>query len=480
MGRERLHPALVWICDTGGSPHGAGVLVAAGQVLTCAHVVVAALGQTSPSAPADPVTVRFTHVGDDAPRRAAVRAGRWFPPGSGGEADAGAGDLALLDLLEGAPPGAQPVPTFVAGAGPGEEIHAFGLPLGHDVQSGGWASGLLAGPQASGWIQIDSPAEGYRIQPGFSGAAAWSDAHDAVVGTLVAAEASPDTRVAWMIPAAFVGERCPEVAVEPPKAAAPALPGIPRIVKVTNAPPPPMVDMTDESGQVAFGQWLDAWFNTSKIVVNVGASDGVSAGDYFDVLAKHEAVEDDAGKVIGFVDESGSLIRAAEVQERLTVCQLESFAYQSFFNHVQPLRIARLGLDDDAEVTADVYAELMAPIATGDVVKVIPSAEKDARDEVEDLYGRSLDDDLSEDDKLDIYRDMIRRADRFLARFPGGYFAGPVLYHKGYALFESGQYRDALDTFELYRRQYPFGSTEGAEHYMDEARTALKGNPTGG
>jgi hypothetical protein len=203
MARELLHPALVWICGGDGVPYGAGVLVAPKRVLTCAHVVEAALGVASPGdapAPDQPVRVRFTHVDDDGPRRAAVHAGRWFPPGNAGEGDAGAGDLALLDLLDEPPAGARPVPSFVSAAGPGDEIDAFGLPLGHGERSGGWASGSLAGPQASGWIQIDSPAEGYRIQPGFSGAAAWSDAHDAVVGTIVAAEASPDTRVAWMIP----------------------------------------------------------------------------------------------------------------------------------------------------------------------------------------------------------------------------------------------------------------------------------------
>jgi hypothetical protein len=284
-----------------------------------------------------------------------------------------------------------------------------------------------------------------------------------------------------MIPAALVGERCPEVAVAPPRAVEPVTPSVPRVVKVTNAPPPPTdEDLADEEATAAWNvRWIGGWFESTKIVVNLGANDGVSAGDYFDVLAKHEAVEDDAGKVIGFVDESGSLVRAVEVQEALTVCQLENFAYQTFFSYVVPTRIARLGLGDDDEVSADLFAELHAPVAAGDVVKAIPSAEKDARDEVEDLYGRSLDDGLPADEKLDVYREMVRRADRFLVRFPSGYFAGPMLYQKGYALIRAGEYRDALDTFELYRRQYPFGSTEGAERFIEEAKAALKAKPAG-
>ena len=218
MSRERLHPALAWVCAEDGPPVGGGTLVGPKKVVTCAHVVATALGIATirdiMSAPEDSVRIRFTHAGDPAGRRAAVRAERWFPPGPGGDADPGAGDIALLELLDEPPTAAQSVASFLSSADPGDVVHAFGLPLGHGEQSGGWASGKLAGRQASGWVQIDSPATGYRIQPGFSGAAAWSDVHDAVVGMIVAAERSSDTRVAWMIPGAYVGELCPEIAVE--------------------------------------------------------------------------------------------------------------------------------------------------------------------------------------------------------------------------------------------------------------------------
>lgn len=479
MARDGLQPALAWICADDGAPVGAAVLVGAKQVLTCAHVVASALRIDSPedaAKPAAPVQVRFTHVGDPKARRAEVRADRWFPPGPGGDGDPGAGDIALLDLLDEPPAAARPVGAFVSAADPGYEVHAFGLPLGHGEQSGGWASGELAGEQASGWIQIDSPSEGYRIQPGFSGAAAWSDAHDAVLGMIVAAEASADTRVAWMIPAERIAQHCPEIAVAPARAAGAPAPKGPRVVKVTNVPPPPTEQEyeSDETRAQWTMAWIGEWFDDVKIVVNVGGDDGVAQGDYFDVLAKHEAVEDDAGNVLGFVDEPGSLVRAVEVQPKLSVCQLDSFAYHSFYKYVLPARIERHGLTGDADVSRELYAELNAPIAPGDVVKAIPSAEKDARDEVQELYGRSLDDNLSAEEKHEIYSEMVKRADRFLVRFPGGYFAGPMLYQKGYALISKGDYEEALDTFELYRRQYPFGSTEGAEKYIEEAKAALR------
>lgn len=480
VGRERLYPALAWVCDAGGAPFGSATLVGPRQLLTCAHVVASALGKDADGpAPADPVRVRFTHAGDPALRTALVHPGGWFPPGAT-DGDPGQGDIAILDLQDDPPAAAAPVGALGSGTRPGEVVAAFGLPARHGADSGGWASGELAGIQASGWIQIDSPAEGYRIQPGFSGGAAWSDAREAVVGMVVAAESSPDTRVAWMVPAELLAARWPALVTGPTPVRADApVPTGPRVIKVANRPAPvPMGDdVDDDAREVLQAQWLQAWFNETKIVVNLGAADEIAQGDYFDVLAKHEPVEDDDGKVIGFVDEPGSLVRAVEVQDRFSVCQLESFAYKTFYEFVLPARLARLGLHEDDDVEESVIADLMALVVAGEVVKPIPSAEKDARDEVEDLYSRSLDDDLAPDEKQQTYRDMVRRADRFLMRFPSGYFAEAMLYQKGYALIMSGEYQDALDTFELYRRRHPFGSTEGAERYIAEAKAALRGDP---
>lgn len=492
MGREQLHPALAWIADKDGIPRGAGVLVTPRQVLTCAHVVSAALGllpgQIGP-APEDPVGVRFTHVSDFSVCKARVRAARWFPPGAIGGADAGRGDIALLDLVDEPPSGAHPVPSFASGVGPPHDIHAYGLPKGHGQASGGWASGTLSGTQASGWIQIDSPPQGYRIQPGFSGAAAWSDEAGAVVGMIVAAEVSADTRVGWMIPASVIAQHCPEITLVPlsrdsagPPLHEPAssgrMPGIknaafsPRVVKVINAPPLPG-DMLENSGikKEIIVSWIHEWFSSAKIIVNMGAGDGVTEGDYFDVLARHEPIEED-GLTIGYVDDSGSLIRAVQVQPQLSVCTLENWGYANFFKYVLPRRLLKRGIADTENLQPDY--DLMAPIVKDDPVARIPSEEKDARDEVEDLYGRSLQDDADAKEKQLIYRDMIRRADRFLIRFPSGYFSGPMLYHKGYAQIKLNDYEDAIDTFDLYRRRYPFDSTEGADRYIREAKEALK------
>jgi tetratricopeptide (TPR) repeat protein len=214
-GRERLYPSLAWICDTSGSPHGAGFLIESRQLLTCAHVVAAAVGidAADVSPPTDVFGVRFTHASDTVVRRARVQANRWFPSGASGQGDIGAGDIALVDLLDDPPRGASPVPPL-ARAEPSVAIQVYGLPRGHGVDAGGWANGSLAGTQASGWIQIDGPTVGYRIQRGFSGAPAWCDDLAAVVGMIVAEEQDEGARIGFMIPADFISERCPEVPIE--------------------------------------------------------------------------------------------------------------------------------------------------------------------------------------------------------------------------------------------------------------------------
>ncbi|MGE0227462.1 MAG: serine protease [Dehalococcoidia bacterium] len=215
LSPEAFASALVWICDDQGTPWGAGTLVGPSYILTCAHVVLSALKLNTPDAPIQPVHVIFTHASDHRPRLAAVRRDRWFPRPDATTREPSADDMALLVLLEDAPPDATPVPCLLSRPAKATTIRTFGLPLGHGLFEGGWAAGSLeSAPQASGWIQINGRSDGYRIQPGFSGAAAWSDDYGGVLGMIVAAERAPDVRVGWMIPAEIIALRCPEVSVD--------------------------------------------------------------------------------------------------------------------------------------------------------------------------------------------------------------------------------------------------------------------------
>jgi len=87
----------------------------------------------------------------------------------------------------------------------------FGFPAHHD--QGVWVSGRLRGRQAAGWVQMeDATAVGYRVEPGFSGAPVWDDELEGVVGMAVAAEARPEVRASYLIPAGSLVRAWPGIA----------------------------------------------------------------------------------------------------------------------------------------------------------------------------------------------------------------------------------------------------------------------------
>ncbi|MGH3929531.1 MAG: hypothetical protein ACRDTF_06090, partial [Pseudonocardiaceae bacterium] len=74
--------SIIRVLDAAGRTVGVGVLLPAGHILTCAHVVNAGLGrdQRAQDQPTGEVTVEFA-VGDGSPLRARVQ--RWLPPPQG-------------------------------------------------------------------------------------------------------------------------------------------------------------------------------------------------------------------------------------------------------------------------------------------------------------------------------------------------------------------------------------------------------------
>ncbi|WP_221360972.1 effector-associated domain 2-containing protein [Streptomyces beigongshangae] len=195
-----------------GVLYGAGVLVApAGRgvhVLTCAHVVAAALGLPGEErAPDGGLLV-------DLPGRAwsaTVRTvpGGWSPPPPLGHVVPGRaledhGDLAVLAPRAGGPrPHPRPVPLPVAGCGPadGRRVAIIGYPRGAPA-------GLVATARVAGrggpcpdWVQLDGVrTTGAAVERGFSGAAVWDPAIRRVVGLVTAAGKDRTAKIAWMLP----------------------------------------------------------------------------------------------------------------------------------------------------------------------------------------------------------------------------------------------------------------------------------------
>ncbi|MFD7584017.1 trypsin-like peptidase domain-containing protein [Kitasatospora sp. NPDC059811] len=221
-GPDALASAVVRIHDRRGVPVGLGFLVTADRILTCAHVVSAALGlppETEPDADArvdvdlpllanplltDPLAAAdgTGGTGGTGGTRVPTTVERWAPAHPHG-----AGDVAVLHLS--APlPGARPIRIVESSDVWGHTVRAYGLPSGRP--GGVWHSGVLRARQANGWIQADLAANGYRVSPGFSGGPVWDEQLDGVVGMMAVAETG-DPPSGYLIPAEGLASVWPEL-----------------------------------------------------------------------------------------------------------------------------------------------------------------------------------------------------------------------------------------------------------------------------
>jgi WD40 repeat protein len=164
------------------------------QVLTCAHVVAAALAlpDDTPEQPQSPVSLDLPRVAPG--QLLTARVVLWRPP----RADGG-DDIAGLELDGDPPHGAQSAPLAQVEDLWEHSFRAFGFPRGQD--SGVWATGRLLGRQVTNWVQIeDVKVPGFAVEPGFSGTPVWDTQVEAVVGMVVAAERRTDLKAAFAIP----------------------------------------------------------------------------------------------------------------------------------------------------------------------------------------------------------------------------------------------------------------------------------------
>jgi len=176
-GRQGMRDACVVGVRGAGGPAGVGVLVSRHEVVTCAHVVNAALG-LPPAAgdrPGDAVAVTWPRVDGAEPVTARVTA--WLPVADG--------DLAVLALDAPAPTGA--AVAELAGGPPERDdvLRVFGYPA--DRPLGQWASVRMAGQVEQGYLQLDSrDLAAPEVRRGYSGSPVL-DAAGAVVGVVALA-----------------------------------------------------------------------------------------------------------------------------------------------------------------------------------------------------------------------------------------------------------------------------------------------------
>jgi WD40 repeat protein len=195
------HPdgAIVRVLTRSGSTAGAGVLIGAREIVTCAHVVNAALERDlgSRAVPAEPVEVTFPLTGGRWPIK--VRVAQWFPPTPDGEVN---DDLAVL-LLGRAPNGAVPARLAVGSYRSGHGADVFGYPGVPPRPDGSWVPVAVRGVVGGGLLQLDARSSAaLRVQPGFSGGPVIDSETGEVIGLLqTAPPARSADRDSYAIPA---------------------------------------------------------------------------------------------------------------------------------------------------------------------------------------------------------------------------------------------------------------------------------------
>ncbi|MFI8766550.1 trypsin-like peptidase domain-containing protein [Streptomyces sp. NPDC053792] len=208
MGSSLTESWRVRVLDARGTPVGAGVLVAGGRVLTCAHVVEGALDPEDGDPREAELTVDFP--GSLAPGARPVRAGvapqGWAPP------DEERADVAVLELREDAPADCEPARLRPCGPARDRIVRAFGQVAG--APAGLWVRARLmgSGGLSPEWMQLEAAGEaGDRLRQGYSGAGVVDGSGD-VIGLVVAEDTRAERRTGWMIPVEIAVRYCPALA----------------------------------------------------------------------------------------------------------------------------------------------------------------------------------------------------------------------------------------------------------------------------
>ena len=184
---EPLESSIVRFYYANGNVAGAGLLVAERYVLTCAHVVAAALNvpENIQSRPEQLVQIDFPLLAPGYKVNAAVVF--WLPVSKTASSE----DMALLKLEAAPPANAKSVEMAPASDAWGHSLRVFGFPKGY--ADGAWATAILRGKTGKRWIQLDAKIGQARpLEKGFSGAPIWDEQLQAVVGITVAAEKVKD------------------------------------------------------------------------------------------------------------------------------------------------------------------------------------------------------------------------------------------------------------------------------------------------
>jgi hypothetical protein len=182
--------SILKVVDAAGEPVGVAFVIGPAVAATAAHVVNEALGRDLRDARKPPAAVCVALAFAEGPHAEAT-VSAWHPPGRG--------DIGLLSLAGSPLAGLRPL-RLAAGVVGTITLDVCGFPPGLDAAV--WAEARVVGKRGDGRIQVQALSqEGYRIQPGFSGAPAIDRATAEVVGMVVETEREHGARVAFLAPA---------------------------------------------------------------------------------------------------------------------------------------------------------------------------------------------------------------------------------------------------------------------------------------
>ncbi|GAA1909498.1 S1 family peptidase [Streptantibioticus ferralitis] len=182
-----------------GSIAGAGILLAADRVLTCAHV-----------APMDQrFTLEFVGEPDAEPVRAEVLPDCWVPETLDSDGDP-SGDVALLRLAE---PRPRVRPASLYRLSPTHRTaHMYGFPKDY---SGGiyFRANVVGGTGRDGQVQLSPVRRNELVRPGFSGAGVVDDQTGQVIGMVLSRVRERDgSGFSFMSPTETIVQHLPRVA----------------------------------------------------------------------------------------------------------------------------------------------------------------------------------------------------------------------------------------------------------------------------
>jgi len=186
---------------------GVGFLVDAAKktILTCAHVINAAIGKIdNQDKPRSLIGIDFPFFA--AGQRLDARVIAFFPKTTNAS-----DDLAVLEILDALSVQAKTVRLIVSESFSGDEFGVYGFPQGFD-DSGQFVEGKLQERLANKRIQaLGTTNLGYFVEGGFSGSPVFDKQLDAVVGMMMQVDIATDKRVAFISPIDVLAEAYSEL-----------------------------------------------------------------------------------------------------------------------------------------------------------------------------------------------------------------------------------------------------------------------------